>query len=264
MSDIKTRGALKTLVTTNFPSGTGAIAAADLREWANAITESALLLLEAGEADYIVINMTTTTPPGSPGDGDAYVVGTSATGAWVAQDGKVAIWDATESPAAWNFVAPTDGMSVWNLADDKQYRWDAGASPAVWAEVTTGGGTSSYDVPVVFGGVPAAGEVIARYTMVRTIDFAANFAGSVGTVETVPDATFAIDIRVKDDTVSPATDTSIGTVSISTAGIYTFTTAGGSAKQITPGQKFEAIAPSDSPAEASIDGISFMLLGIEG
>lgn len=139
MSDIKTRSALKSLITSNFPSGTGAISAADLREWANAITESALLLLEAGEADYIVINMTTTSPPGSPSDGDTYVVAASATGDWSGQDDNVAIWDASESPAAWNFVTPTDGMAVWNLADDTQYRWDAGVSPAAWVAQSSGG-----------------------------------------------------------------------------------------------------------------------------
>ena len=98
--------------------------------------------------------------------------------------------------------------------------------------------------------------MIARYTGVRTIDFAANFSGSYGTVEVNPDGVFDIGVEVN--------GSSIGTVSISTGGVYTFTTDGGTAKQWTAGQKLEFIAPSDSPAETTIDGISLTLAGTEG
>lgn len=142
MSEKLARTALKALATTNFPSSTGAISAADLREWAEAVSESARLILEADDADYIVINMTTTTPPGSPTDGDAYVVAASATGAWSGQDDAIAIWDADESPPAWNFVTPIDQMTVRNQADETTYVWDADASPPAWVAQSGVGATS--------------------------------------------------------------------------------------------------------------------------
>lgn len=49
-----------------------------------------------------------TTPPGSPSDGDAYLVGASATGAWSGQDGSIAIYF-----SGWYFYAPKDGMRIW-------------------------------------------------------------------------------------------------------------------------------------------------------
>ncbi len=129
MTGIKTRSGAKTLVTTNLPTGTGAITAANHRSVENTILDSAVLF---GEGDPRVINMTTTTPPGSPTDRDAYVVGSGATGAWASQDNKIAIWDATISPDAWVFITPADGFAVWNLAEDQEYRYDAGASPDIW------------------------------------------------------------------------------------------------------------------------------------
>jgi hypothetical protein len=57
-----------------------------------------------------------TTPPGSPADTDAYIVGAGATGAWAGQDLKLAVWYAT--PGVWEFcpigpIGPTQkGMVV--------------------------------------------------------------------------------------------------------------------------------------------------------
>ncbi len=39
-----------------------------------------------------VLSRVLTTPPGTPAEGDRYIVAASATGAWVGQDGKVAAW----------------------------------------------------------------------------------------------------------------------------------------------------------------------------
>lgn len=139
MSDIKTRSALETLISTNITTGSGVITPAKHREVLNAVVRSARLILEADDADYIVTSMNLTTPPGSPANGDTYVVGASATGDWSGQDDAIAIYDANQSPAAWNFVTPTDGLEVHNVADDTNYEWDAGASPAAWTAVSGGG-----------------------------------------------------------------------------------------------------------------------------
>lgn len=64
------------------------------------------------------------TPPGSPANGDAYVVGSAPTGAWAGQAGKVAVWT-TEKPtddtntkvAQWEFYTPKAGWIFYSEAD---------------------------------------------------------------------------------------------------------------------------------------------------
>lgn len=58
-----------------------------------------------------VISVTTTAPPGSPLDGDRFLVPPGATGAWSGQTGKVAEWDSTEG--AWVFIDVPDGAIVY-------------------------------------------------------------------------------------------------------------------------------------------------------
>jgi hypothetical protein len=45
-----------------------------------------------------VANLSTTAPPGSPANGDAYVIATGGTGAWATHDHAIAVWT-TDNPA---------------------------------------------------------------------------------------------------------------------------------------------------------------------
>lgn len=56
-----------------------------------------------------VISHTTTAPPGSPADGDVYIVPASATGAWSGQTDKIARWNADLSAPEWEFFTPKKG-----------------------------------------------------------------------------------------------------------------------------------------------------------
>lgn len=62
-------------------------------------------------------NRTTVTPPASPAAGDTYIVAASATGAWAAKDGQVAVWSATG--AAWVFGVPRTGWVAYIEAESK-------------------------------------------------------------------------------------------------------------------------------------------------
>lgn len=252
MSGIKTRAGVKSLVTTNLPSGTGAITAANHRDVHESMADSAVLF---GEAEVVVINMTTAAPPGSSSDRDAYVVAAGATGAWAGQDGKIAVWDATISPAAWVFVVPVDGAVIFDRAENRRHRWDASISPSAWVSV------SRYDMTVIVGTTPSAGEILFRHTAVVTEYLPANLSGSRGTEpDTLPDASFAMTVQKVDKAASPTATTTLGTVTISTVGAYTFATSGGAAKTVSPGEELQVVAPSDSPAEASIAGFSFTMM----
>lgn len=48
-----------------------------------------------------------TAPPGSPVDGDRYIVAASATGAWSGKDDYIAVWRSGLS--AWEFYQPKTG-----------------------------------------------------------------------------------------------------------------------------------------------------------
>ncbi len=60
-----------------------------------------------------VLDRDLASPPGSPTQGDRYLVASSPTGAWSGQAGKVAYFSGT----AWAFVTIADGWRLW-VADE--------------------------------------------------------------------------------------------------------------------------------------------------
>lgn len=69
-----------------------------------------------------VKSVTTTAPPGSPSDGDRYLVPTGASGAWASNEGDIAQYDGTG--AAWVFNTPLAGMSLYAQDTDIKWLWD--------------------------------------------------------------------------------------------------------------------------------------------
>lgn len=57
-----------------------------------------------------VIQSELATPPSAPLEGQAWIVGLNATGAWAGQESKIAGWQA----GTWIFIAPTEGMRVYD------------------------------------------------------------------------------------------------------------------------------------------------------
>lgn len=73
--------------------------------------------------DLYVLGVGTTTPPGSPAEKDAYIVGADATGAWDGQDGKVAYY----INGNWTFHTPFNGLRAYNAADASSSTYLGGA-----------------------------------------------------------------------------------------------------------------------------------------
>ena len=74
-----------------------------------------------------VLDRNLSVPPGSPGDGDRYIAGPSASGEWAGHDGEVAAFQDN----AWIFYAPEVGWLCWVADEDKLVGWDGSA----WGEV---------------------------------------------------------------------------------------------------------------------------------
>lgn len=102
------------------------------------------------------------TPPGSPSDGDTYIVAAGGTGAWASKDGNIAYWDGS----AWQFFVPNEGWYCDVADEDSLYRYDG----TDWNEYAADTG----------GGSTAAGQ----WEFVETIALSANAA--VKTAITVP------------------------------------------------------------------------------
>jgi hypothetical protein len=109
-----------------------------------------------------VISKTIAAPPGSPANGDRYIVGASPSGAWAGQANKIAVWS-TDNPVApsgeWEFYTPRFGWIAPNLADGLTYVYSGSA----WVALSSGGGGSSTlaadtDVAIVS---PTNGQVLA-------------------------------------------------------------------------------------------------------
>jgi Protein of unknown function (DUF2793) len=85
-----------------------------------------------------VINRTTTAPPGSPANGDAYIVATGGSGAWAGHDKSIAVWT-TDNPAAlsgeWEFYVPKAGWIAFSVLDAGFYSY----SGTAWAAFAGGG-----------------------------------------------------------------------------------------------------------------------------
>jgi len=67
-----------------------------------------------------VESLSVTAPPGSPTDGQIWIVGTSATGAWAGQDKKLAHF----TNGAWAFYAAQASWNFWVTDIGMRYRFD--------------------------------------------------------------------------------------------------------------------------------------------
>lgn len=79
-------------------------------------------------AQLRVVDKDLTAPPGTPADGDCYIVADGATGAWLANDRNIASWQLT----AWVFFAPKSGYRAWVIDEADFYVFTDAGSPSGW------------------------------------------------------------------------------------------------------------------------------------
>lgn len=81
----------------------------------------ALNIIDAA-VNLTVADRDLTTPPGSPSDGDRYIVGPSATGAWSGKAGQVAVYI-----DGWVFLDPQEGWMVFVQDENLQLVYNGSA-----------------------------------------------------------------------------------------------------------------------------------------
>src|ERR1700712_266398 len=98
------------------------------------VTYNAAMALLDQLVQPAVKSRTTAAPPGSPAEGDAYVVAASAPGAWAGKDGKFAAW----LGGGRSFVTPAEGWLAYVLDTAELAIHASGA----WSSFVTTGGTA--------------------------------------------------------------------------------------------------------------------------
>jgi hypothetical protein len=178
-----------------------------------------------------VISIGDTAPPGSPTDGDLYIVGVG-TGAWAGEDDNLARY--VSEGDFWQFYAAgTQVNLVVNADDGVIYRF---AGTAGWVETSGASGTSGLvDLGMFFPGTPGSAQLMFKYVVPRDYVFPANFSGAVGHIGTNPTSSFVMDVSVD--------GSNIGTITVSTGGAFTFATTGGLPIQVDLGEQIEIEAP---------------------
>lgn len=83
----------------------------------------------------VVLSVGDAAPPGSPADGDRYIVGAVATGAWATHDDKLAVYR-----DGWQFYEPIEGVTVHNLDDSSDWINEGSGG---WAVKNAAGDVSS-------------------------------------------------------------------------------------------------------------------------
>lgn len=159
-----------------------------------------------------------TAPPGSPSDGDTYIVGSGATGDWAGQDDDIAYYQSS----GWIFITPIEGWHVYVQDEGKFYTfwgasigWEADEfidlddtpvsySGAAYKILRVNSGADAVEFKEIpfeaagfKNGTPDAGEVLLRMPMTQSINFPDDMAGSHGVCETGPADSAGVDLSIK-------------------------------------------------------------------
>lgn len=252
------------------------------------VINKALRMLEAA-LQLTVIDKDLTTPPGAAAASARYIVPElGATGAWLNQGKKVAFL----LGSTWAFLTPQEGWKAWVQDENTYYVYDGSAwviyeaggggsitvvgadgSPTLTvADVTTlyfanatvedlgggavrvtgtgGGGATQADLGMFFPGAPGSSALMFKFVANRAMEFPANFAGARGHIGTNPTALYTLTVA--------SSGVTIGTIAISTAGVFTFATTAGAVISIAAGDVITVAAPGSTDATAADIAASFL------
>lgn len=216
----------------------------------------------------VVLDVVNATP-GAPVNGDVYAFGdthpTNAdsiairdNGAWtyIPMFEGLLLFDSTANAFKWfsgttlivlgggGGSIPTGGTTGQVLAKLSNTDLDAG-----W--VTPGGGSSGREIIGFATTAPTANEVLTEAPSARAWVMPANLAGTIVTVGTNPAATFVLSVK--------RNNIEVATISVSTGGVATLATSGGTLKNFAIGDLLSVHAPA--AVDAAITRLTYSILG---
>lgn len=122
----------------------------------------------------------TNTPPGSPADGDLYIIGAAPTGAWAGQGGKITRWSSVAN--AWEFYTPKNGWTVQSNSAREVYRYTGGAWEIFYQEGTyTPSWTASGTAPAIGNGTISGSYIKAGKKVTASVNLLAGSTTTFGT-----------------------------------------------------------------------------------
>lgn len=111
------------------------------------VTHNEALTLLDGLVQAAVKSRALATPPGSPAEGDRYLVAAAPTGAWAGQSGRLAY----HMDGAWRFFVPQEGWTLW--VDDEDVllsfngtSWNGTGAPTELQNLTLLGVNATADI----------------------------------------------------------------------------------------------------------------------
>ncbi|MCC6926107.1 DUF2793 domain-containing protein [Novosphingobium sp.] len=93
-----------------------------------------------------------TSPPATPGDGQCWLVGASASGEWSGKSGQIAARQAGN----WLFITPCDGMRLLNRATGQEIRFNGSWLAAPRPSEPSGGSTVDAEARAAINAVIAS------------------------------------------------------------------------------------------------------------
>ena len=84
------------------------------------VTHNEALILLDHAVHLAVISRALSAPPGSPAEGERYLIAASASGAWSGHDGELAFYQ----DGVWRFAEPRTGWRLWSIAEEKFWLFD--------------------------------------------------------------------------------------------------------------------------------------------
>lgn len=178
--------------------------------------------------------------PGSPAPGTVVILDETEP----TNPNAIAVWEGPVGAETWTYIDPKQGWIMWNVDTQEYLTFDG----AAWVALALGGGGSTYRVGFFFVDTPAASEPLLLHVFTKAATFADDWAGAYAKTGTNPTATFALDVQKN--------GASVGSVSISTVGVATFSTTGG-AVSFNPGDSMEIISPVTPDATVARVAITF-------
>lgn len=182
----------------------------------------------------------TTSLPGSPSDGDIYIVPSADT-----NGNDIAIRD----DGSWVYLVPVEGDMIYVTDEGSLYQFDGLA----WQEFTGGGGgggATKVELSFYAEAALSDSEVIYGYVATQSFDFPAGLTGSYVKAGTAATASTVLSIKQN--------GTEIGTATFAAAGT-TATLAMASLTSISPGDIITVVGPATH--DTTLAGVYGSLLG---